>query len=135
MLSQFFRQLLRLYVCVPLEHFQGLVSCHARHVHDAQALLEQARRGFVAQVMEAQICQEGRIRPFRSRSHSAVRPEQCVRQAACQSRSMLRAATRSCAAKPTDLNTVRLCTEGEASAHKSKASRRSADAVSPCSAR
>ena len=42
---------------MPLEHGQALVAGHGGHLHDAQALLEQARGGLMAQVMEAQIDQ------------------------------------------------------------------------------
>ena len=53
--AQLCRQPLRLDVGVALEHCEALVTSHARDFHDAQVLLEQPRRCFVAQVMEAQV--------------------------------------------------------------------------------
>ena len=57
------RQLLSLDVRVPLEHGPGkrLVAGHAGNFHDAQAFFKQSADGFMAQVVEVQINQKGRV--------------------------------------------------------------------------
>jgi hypothetical protein len=48
-------QVLRLEVCIPLEHSQVLVPCDSSNLHYIEALLKEPRSGLVSKVMESQI--------------------------------------------------------------------------------
>jgi|GEM_PF-3919796 len=59
LLSQLFRQILRLQVRVSTQHAQVFVAGNGGDLHDVEALLEQSACGFVAQIVKAQVLDSG----------------------------------------------------------------------------